>query len=1386
MQPLRIFLFGAPRIEQLDKIVPISRRKVVSLLAYLAVTNQPQSRESLAALFWPEHDQSGARANLRRDLSRLRDVLGEAALTINRSQVALADDFDFWLDVAVFRDALSALRAHAHSPEQLCPDCLASLTEAAVLYGADFLAGFSLPDCPEFDEWLFFEAEGLRAALAEMLQTLIAWHTAQAAYAPAIEYGRRWLSLDTLHEPAHRTLMQLYAWDGQQAAALRQYQECGRILAEELDVAPEAETDALYEQIKSRQLALPQAAAKVAPEAGPPLPPQVVVLPPHERYVIERPLASGGHGQLFLGCDRLTDDPVVIKRLKREIVAQDPSFIERFAQEGEMLCQLNHPNIVRMLATFEHDGERSIVMEYVPDGSLRQRLDAPEPLPLNEALTIGLELADALSRAHHLGILHRDIKPDNVLLVADGTPRLTDFGTARLVRPDVRLTPTGAWLGSPAYMSPEALLGHDLDMRSDIWSLGVMLYEMLGGQRPFSGDQIGAILISIINEPLQNLSKLNPDVPPALDTLLQQMMAKEPEQRPASMRQVAAALEAIRSGQDVVNVTPVAPAHGPDTTTADPSLQAAAPAAAATPPGATPHNLTPPLTPFVGRQAELAQLQKLLTAPDGRLVTVVGLGGMGKSRLALEAAQQVVAMAERPFPHGTFFVSLVGVTTASAVPAAIADALHLTLTGSGSPVVQIVNFLASKSLLLLLDNFEHLLDDAAQADVAIGLVTAVLAGCPGVKLLVTSREPLQLEAEWRLPLDGLSYARDEAAAIDAYGATQLFVQTAVHVQPNFVLMPELVPTLRRVCQLTAGIPLALKLAATWLRAVPLAQIAAEMEKSLDILATNMRDVPARQRSMRAVFDYTWQLLTPPEQVAFRGVAVFCGGFTAEAAQTVAQVSPFVLAGLVDRGLLQTQAASIETGGGTAARYEIHELARQYAAQQATEAEYAALADAHARFFANFAWQRHKTIQQRDYQTAIDELAVEQNNVTTAWYWLLTRLDDPAYPAAELLGQMAYTLKHFYYNRGPLHSAQQLYLEAVDRMQAAGWDTEAGDEAAVARRLALARMQVRAAFFSFGISDYETADRLLQPALAWLRHQQVVDERGLAHSVLAKCYVLRGERKLAEEQTREAMALLEQTDELYEYADALKVLGIVAVDDGRYDEGMACYEQALALHRQEGFLPGIQQMLHNMGTTHFRQGHYEPALQFYREAFAAAEQGGIRRGIMHTGDALGGVNRILGNFQESVAYHKRAIALARELGEQRWLAATLNNMGQSYVWMGKVKAAVGYLQEGLALAWETENVPDALAGLTYLAEAWARQGHVLPAFGLAFFLVDQPQIRANVKKTASDLLEELQNELPPAAAAAAQKWAAAYDLPAVVAAARSGPPVIQISSTAHPA
>jgi DNA-binding SARP family transcriptional activator len=256
---LKLFLLGPPRVELNESPVHIRRRKALALLAYLAVSGRSHSRDALATLFYPDLDQSRARAYFRRDLGALNAQLEGDWLAADREMVGLNRPAEVWTDVAAFRRALAARDEHGHPDDDVCPDCLPPLTTAVALYDDHFLAGFTLPDCPEFDEWQFFEAENLRHKLAAALERLIAIYLEEEQYEQALPIARRWLKLDPLHEPAQRELMKLYALSGQQAAALRQYESGVALLDEELGVAPEEETTRLYEAIKARRFGPPAA-----------------------------------------------------------------------------------------------------------------------------------------------------------------------------------------------------------------------------------------------------------------------------------------------------------------------------------------------------------------------------------------------------------------------------------------------------------------------------------------------------------------------------------------------------------------------------------------------------------------------------------------------------------------------------------------------------------------------------------------------------------------------------------------------------------------------------------------------------------------------------------------------------------------------------------------------------------------------------------------------------------------------------------------------------------------------------------------------------------------------------------------------------------------------
>ncbi|NIO70776.1 MAG: protein kinase, partial [Anaerolineae bacterium] len=462
MSRLALFLLGSPRIERDGAPVRVRRRKVVALITYLVVTRQGHGRDALATLFWPEHDQSQARASLRRALAALKKALGEGWLDVDRETVRLNRDAEVWLDVDEFQDRLAECQAHGHPPEEVCPACLLPLAEAAALYRDDFLAGFTLRDSPGFDDWQFFQTEGLRQELAGALERLAHGHSAQGEFEWAIAYARRWLVLDPLHEPAHRYLMQLYAWSGQRAAALRQYGECERVLQEELGVPPEEETNQLYKAIKEKRHPPPP-----GDRIATPIPSPAAAL--HSRYRLDAELGRGGLGVVYRAYDTMLDRDVAVKVMSATTLS--PESRARLLREAQAAAKLNHPNIVSVHDAGEAEGVPFIVMELVEGESLHES----RPQALEDILSIARQVCAALEHAHAHGIIHRDLKPENVLIAPDGCAKLMDFGLARTVAS--RLTTEGTIVGTVFYLAPEQALGQEIDNRADLYALGVLLYE---------------------------------------------------------------------------------------------------------------------------------------------------------------------------------------------------------------------------------------------------------------------------------------------------------------------------------------------------------------------------------------------------------------------------------------------------------------------------------------------------------------------------------------------------------------------------------------------------------------------------------------------------------------------------------------------------------------------------------------------------------------------------------------------------------------------------------------------------------------------------------------------------------------------------------------------
>jgi predicted ATPase/DNA-binding SARP family transcriptional activator len=425
--------------------------------------------------------------------------------------------------------------------------------------------------------------------------------------------------------------------------------------------------------------------------------------------------------------------------------------------------------------------------------------------------------------------------------------------------------------------------------------------------------------------------------------------------------------------------------------------------------GAPRDNLPAALTPFVGRDAELAELVALRQQPGARLLTLVGAGGMGKTRLALEAA----SAARDAYADGVWFVGLAALATADGLPVAIARAISATLDDADPPAA-LLSVLRDKQMLLVLDNFEHLLDGAS-------LVVAIMQGAPRVQIMATSREQLNVRGEQLYRVRGLAYPAREAAGAAQSAAVQLFVEGARRAQAGFTLRPDDLPAVLRICRLVEGMPLGLELAAAWTGALPLAQIAGEIESSADFLATDWVDAPARQRSMRAVFAWSWGLLDEATRSVFCRLSVFRGGFTREAAEPVAGASLRALTSLLHKSLLRWTEPSAPHEG----RYEMHELLRQFAAEQlALAGEGDAVRGRHLAFFAGFAAEGEPALFSADQTAWLVRFETEHDNLGVALDWARDSADGPT------ALQLTAALWSFWNTRGHYQEGRRRLLEAL--------------------------------------------------------------------------------------------------------------------------------------------------------------------------------------------------------------------------------------------------------------------------------------------------------------------------------------------------------------------
>lgn len=770
-------------------------------------------------------------------------------------------------------------------------------------------------------------------------------------------------------------------------------------------------------------------------------------------------------------------------------------------------------------------------------------------------------------------------------------------------------------------------------------------------------------------------------------------------------------------------------------------------------------------TSFVGRESELAQLAEQFANPAVRLVTIVALGGMGKSRLALEFAARRLAQAEEE----VCFVALAPVTSAAQVPAALAAALNIQVQGVLELEAHLVRLLSAKRLFLILDNLEHLLDAAP-------FIERILEGAAGVKILATSRVRLRIDKEWLLPLEGLTIPNlsDSASAVTMESAAvKLFVQRARQLQPDFALSEETTAHIIRICRLVGGMPLGIELAAAWLRVVPLGEIAKEIEANLDFLVTSMRSESERHRSMRAVFDRSWQLLSAKERSALARFSLFRGGFDRQAAASVGGADLRTLSVLIDSSWLQLNASN---------RYGLHELVRQYAEEKLkAEPPVAQQAGAaHSAYYAALA-ELVGSIEGDKTARDLEILVTDLDNIWSGWHWAVAHRD------FEGIGKYVSSLAWLADSRGPYKdfvaefeevctTARQLLANPtgppVEQRQIAlalaqllyhlcflygrAISVEHGlvcgrESLTLLRQLGLAHssekispIYVEALVYNGAMAamhaDYQEARLYFDEIMQLTRgdHKQRRNYFGAMYA-LGLIFEFQGKFKEAE---RQHLTFLDDAPDDIDRGVVMDNLAFVYLNQGDVTRAEYFASEAYPLAVESGNWPQTASALLVQAECAMTRGHYPEAEQYLARSSAITEEMGNRYVHVRVMTGKGRLSRLLGRPVDAQAFYEQAHESAARMGRSMDAIVAQVGLGFCLLDQEKYAQAKACFHAALRAAWERRIMPEVIEATVGLAALKGYEGQARIADQWLRAAIAHPSCSKRVQVEAMEIRERI--------------------------------------------
>lgn len=949
------------------------------------------------------------------------------------------------------------------------------------------------------------------------------------------------------------------------------------------------------------------------------------------RYVIRSPIGAGGMGRVYLAEDVQLRRKAALKFLAEDLLSEK-DHRERFLREARAASALNHPNICTIYEINEENDAPFIAMEYIEGDNLAELIRRRRRTP-RQTVEIAIDAASALAEANAAGIIHRDIKPANLIVTNRGRVKVLDFGLAKQSEATAGagqfLTQAGMILGTASYMSPEQARGLEVDGRSDIWSLGVCIYEMLTARQAFTGETQSDTLAAVLTRDLSRPSEYYPEIPADLEQIIVKALYKNRGERYQNADEMLTDLRAVRrrmeSEEDFrhpdsgdvsnepthifANATTAFAFRGP--TGRDDATRRMPPS-----------NLSRFYRPIVGRAHEVEELAAMLRADEPRLVTMTGVGGTGKTRLAAAVAEKVLPA----FEDGVFVIELASITQPDLVAEAIGKPFGVRDEG-GTPVLdQIKANLAGRRALIVLDNFEQVVEAAA-------VVADLLNATERLKVLITSRVLLQIQAETEYPVGPLAPpelgSTTDLNELQENESVALFVERAKAARRGFELTEDNAADVAAICTRLEGLPLAIELAAARIRVLSPAAINTKLRSSMRLLASTARDLPERQRTIHGAVGWSYDLLNAEVKRVFRRLGVFAGGFTIEAADALVDdgsgASVDIIESLCNQSLLGRRDRDQEES-----RFHMLAVVKDFAISELDSAgETGEIRRLHAEHFLALAEEAEPHLQASRSADWFDRLESDHDNLRAAMEWLLSHDTHRA-------TRLAAALRNFWLLHSHLGEGYRLLKAAIE---------SGGDQPAALRFKLMNGLGLASRFRG----DLETARRVYEAGLG--AGEEAGDKRGIAVSSrgLGLVAMQQGDLAAAEEYYRSGLAISRELDDKFGVAISLSLLGDLNRIQGKYAEARPFFEEALGLFRELDNKSAAADSLNNLAAAYFSIGDLDSARGHFGQALDIARALGNKMTISYSLDGFAALSVEAGENERAARLSGTAEALRRSIG-----------------------------------------------------------------------------------------------------------------------------------------